>query len=37
MIEVNQKICRLRPLTAEEAMPIKKKRRRHSSRKSVGK
>ncbi|HXZ32710.1 MAG TPA: DUF6788 family protein [Terriglobales bacterium] len=37
LIEVNQKICRLRPITADEAMPIKKKRRRHSSRKSVGK
>jgi len=35
LIEVNQKICRLRPITAEEVMPVKKKRRRHSGRKSV--
>ena len=33
LIEVNQKICRLRPVTADEAMPVKKKRRMHSSRK----
>ena len=37
LIAVNQKICRLRPITADEAMPIKKKRRRRFSRKSVGK
>ena len=37
LIEVNQKICRLRPITADDAMPIKKKRQRHSSRKSTGK
>jgi hypothetical protein len=35
LIEVNQKICRLRPITAEETMPVKKKRRRQSGRKSV--
>jgi len=35
LIEVNQKICRLRPLTAEEALPVKKNRRRPSGRKSV--
>lgn len=35
LIAVNQKICRLRPLTAEEALPVKNKRRRHSGRKSV--
>ena len=37
LIEINQKICRLRPITAEEAMPVQKKRRRHSRRKSAGK
>ena len=37
LIEVNQKICRLRPITTHEAMPVKKKRRRHSSGKSAGK
>jgi hypothetical protein len=37
LIEVNQKICRLRPITADEALPGKKKRRMHSSRKSVTK
>ena len=35
LIVVNHKICRLRPITAEEAMPVKKKRRSHSGRKSV--
>ena len=35
LIEVNQKICRLRPLAAEEAFPVKKKRRKHSTRKSA--
>jgi hypothetical protein len=35
LIEVNQKICRLRPLAAEEVFPIKKKRRKHSTRKSA--
>jgi hypothetical protein len=37
LIEINQKICRLRPITAEEAMPVKKKRRRRSKRKSAEK
>jgi hypothetical protein len=37
LIEVNQKICRLRPLTADEPRPVKKKRRMHSSRKSAEK
>lgn len=37
LIAVNQKICRLRPIPAEEAVPLKKKRRRHSSRKSAAK
>ena len=36
LIEVNHKICRLRPITAE-AMPVKKKRRMQSSRKSAEK
>lgn len=35
LIEVNHKICRLRAITPEEAMPVKKKRQRHSGRKSV--
>lgn len=35
LIEVNQKICRLRP--TDEAMAVKKKRRKHSSRKSAEK
>jgi hypothetical protein len=34
LIEVNQKICRLRPLAGEESMLPKKKRRKHSSRRS---
>jgi hypothetical protein len=36
LIEVNQKICWLRPAN-EESLPVKKKRRMHSSRKSVTK
>ena len=35
LIEVNQKICRVRPLAAEEVFPVKKKRRKHSTRKSA--
>jgi hypothetical protein len=35
LIEVNQKICRLRPLAAAEVFPVKKKRRKHSTRKSA--
>jgi hypothetical protein len=34
LIAVNQKICRLRPLASEEGFPVKKKRRKHSTRKS---
>lgn len=37
LVEVNQKICRLRPLAAEEASLFKKKRRKRSSRKSAEK
>jgi hypothetical protein len=37
LLKVNHKICRLRPVTADEAMPVKKKRRMHSSRKSAEK
>ena len=37
LIEINQKICRLRPVADEESMPVKKKRRKHSSRKSAEK
>ena len=37
LIEVNQKICRLRPVMTEEATPLKKKRRRHSKKKSAAK
>jgi hypothetical protein len=37
LIEVNQKICRLRPPAAEEASPVKKKRRQQSNRKSAEK
>ena len=37
LIEVNQKICRLRPVMTEEATPLKKKRRKHFSRKSAEK
>jgi hypothetical protein len=33
LIEVNQKICRVRLWAAEEAFPVKKKRRKHSTRK----
>lgn len=36
LIEVNQKICWLRPAD-EESLPNKKKRRKHSSKKSVAK
>ena len=35
LIEVNQKICRLRLLATEEASPVKNKRRKHSTRKSA--
>lgn len=35
LIEVNHKICRSRAITPEAAMPVKKKRQRHSRRKSV--
>jgi len=35
LIEVNHKICRLRPVTADQAMSVKKKRRMHSSKKSA--
>ena len=35
LIEVNQKICRVRPLAAEKAFLVKKKRRKHSTRKSA--
>ena len=37
LVEVNQKICRLRPLAAENASLGKKKRRKRSSRKSAEK
>jgi hypothetical protein len=37
LIAVNQKICRLRPLAGDEALPVKKKRQKHSSRKSAEK
>jgi hypothetical protein len=37
LIEVNQKICRLRPIAAEESTAVKKKRRKHSIRKSAEK
>jgi hypothetical protein len=35
LIDVNQKICRLRPLAAEEVFSVKKKRRKPSTRKSA--
>jgi hypothetical protein len=37
LIEVNQRICRLRPIASEELTTAKKKRRKHSSRKSATK
>ena len=37
LIEINQKICRLRPVVADDSMPVKKKRQKHSSKKSAAK
>lgn len=37
LIEVNHKICRLRSIAPDEALLVKKKRRRHFNRKSAGK
>jgi hypothetical protein len=37
LIAVNQKICRLRPIAAEECMPGKKKRQKRFSKKSAEK
>ena len=37
LVQVSQKICRLRPLAAEELSPGKKKRRKPSNRKSAEK
>ena len=37
LIKINQKICRLRPVVAEDSMPVKKKRQKHSSKKSATK
>lgn len=34
LVEINQKICRMRPLGAQDQSPVKKKRRFSSSRKS---
>lgn len=37
LIEVNHKICRLRSIATDEALPVKKKRPRHFNRKLAGK
>jgi hypothetical protein len=37
LVQVSQRICRLRPLAAEELSPGKKKRRKPSNRKSAEK
>jgi hypothetical protein len=37
LITINEKICRARPVEEQELTPAKKKRRKHSSRKSAAK
>jgi hypothetical protein len=37
LITINQKICRLRPIAADESMPVKKKRQKRFSGKSAEK